>query len=981
MEDHISSQLEKWEDSDSDIWTISPQKKIRSENVREVSEPVVDLTKSPIPLIVIPSSDEGSPSPKKTTVTSSPFKLLSSDSDTEDIFTPITPGTHRRNLTEEFDLELPYEYFLDDKTLPIFKKGVRQGVFTKETLKEMLNFQGQLATRVPLGVNINALFLIDTKKLGHHKDVLSDGCGVWKQTKTKVHYFKEICDKIEEVDENDHLSMDKGLTYKVTRLSYRHSASPDFHRIVIFAFKIKGETGLEIVSPLALQYYFENEEHKVIPQPHGNAKNGKTYHRTFQSVKNKIKEEINANSKPKEVVHKIILEKGGIHEINAPGEHVKNRQQVSSFKYAMKEERNGDPLLNLMELSKEQSLDKETAFVRDVSASPEMTVFMATKQQLTDIERFCTNADHFSVLGVDATFNVGKYFLTLTTYKHLMLMTKKQTHPVFIGPALIHQRRLFDSYFALPSNMIKYNPNLQGLLVYGSDGEKNLSDAFDSCFTNSKHLLCDIHMKDNIKKKLTDLSIKAEEATEYIQDIFGKQINSEKVPGLVDCFSSDEFDQKLESLKPLWTNRHPYGDEFLKYFTTFKADLIKNCMTADLRAMCGLGYPPSMYNQNANECANSVVKRNLKLEKLSVPDCVTHLQNIIQCQHDETRLALLGRGEYAISNNYKEYTVAEEKYYQMTRQQKVRLENNFFNATVKKDDPVSITPQNIRECTLSVPPENSQISKVAQHVVEDIFMTASSLLQNNENIVMAPGSDEKLFFVLNSFNKSTPHQVSCSGSKSQYMCDSNCIKWVTHKICPHTVAVAEHQQKLQNFLDWYNSKSKHPKYTSLSMFNMPSSRGKKATKSTSRRKGGNPNKKRQVLEKYVEAPIAGSISDNLIPALPNPSTGSYVIAMLDFCNPNVTKCFGCQGYFRENNQIPDSPRNLVIVSKMKRPYRGKDGTMKEGALSNVYFHLSEKCIKKQDPYFISSLVFCPEDLKGHLLPEHREYLTAANIKF
>lgn len=204
-----------------------------------------------------------------------------------------------------------------------------------------------------------------------------------------------------------------------------------------------------------------------------------------------------------------------------------------------------------------------------------MTVFLATKQQLTDVERFCTNAEQFSVLGVDATFNVGKYFLTLTTYKHLILETKKKTHPVFLGPALIHQRRLFDSYFTLPSSMIKYNPNLQGLLVYGSDGEKNLSDAFDFCFTKSKHLLCDIHMKDNIKKKLTDLSIKGEVAKEYIHDIFDKQIQSEKVPGLLDCFSAEEFDKRLESIKPFWIKRHLYGEEFHKYFVPYTLLLLR----------------------------------------------------------------------------------------------------------------------------------------------------------------------------------------------------------------------------------------------------------------------------------------------------------------------------------------------------------------------------------------------------------------------
>lgn len=47
----------------------------------------------------------------------------------------------------------------------------------------------------------------------------------------------------------------------------------------------------EIISPLEFQYFFENEEHKVIPRPHGNSKKEKVFHRTFESVKNKIRNE------------------------------------------------------------------------------------------------------------------------------------------------------------------------------------------------------------------------------------------------------------------------------------------------------------------------------------------------------------------------------------------------------------------------------------------------------------------------------------------------------------------------------------------------------------------------------------------------------------------------------------------------------------------------------------------------------------------
>lgn len=75
-----------------------------------------------------------------------------------------------------------------------------------------------------------------------------------------------------------------------------------------------------------------------------------------------------------------------------PGQHVKNRQQASNFKYAMKEEKIMNHSLT-MEVSKEKLLDKDLAFVRDVSASPEYSLFVATKQFIV-IERFGINTEH-----------------------------------------------------------------------------------------------------------------------------------------------------------------------------------------------------------------------------------------------------------------------------------------------------------------------------------------------------------------------------------------------------------------------------------------------------------------------------------------------------------------------------------------------------------------------------------------------------------
>lgn len=47
-------------------------------------------------------------------------------------------------------------------------------------------------------------------------------------------------------------------------------------------------------------------------------------------------------------------------------------------------------------------------YVRSVEAAPEPMCILTTDQQLSDMERFCTN-DPFSVVSVDPTFNLGPF--------------------------------------------------------------------------------------------------------------------------------------------------------------------------------------------------------------------------------------------------------------------------------------------------------------------------------------------------------------------------------------------------------------------------------------------------------------------------------------------------------------------------------------------------------------------------------------------
>lgn len=116
-------------------------------------------------------------------------------------------------------------------------------------------------------------------------------------------------------------------------------------------------------------------------------------------------------------------------------------------------------------------------------------------------------------------------------------------------------------------------------------------------------------MKDNIDSKLTELGIRAPVAEEYRADIFGKNVGSNRRPGLIDASNPAEFDTKMESLSEEWKKRHPQGERFLTYFNKYKAEEIKNTMTAEVRSMAGLGFPPGVYDQNGNECMNSVLQK------------------------------------------------------------------------------------------------------------------------------------------------------------------------------------------------------------------------------------------------------------------------------------------------------------------------------------------------------------------------------------
>ena len=235
-----------------------------------------------------------------------------------------------------------------------------------------------------------------------------------------------------------------------------------------------------------LQYVFAYEEHSVKVAPHGNCLKAEGYIRTKPSVLTSLKK-LSDQSSAKRVLSFASADAGGI--VNAPcaSSLPRSRQQVNDLrrKHFKSSE---DAFYSLMLMCKEGEGSKD-AFVQFVNAAPYPMMVLAFDWMLNDLIRFCTIPGNFSVLSVDPTFSLGSFDVTVTTYRHLLLMSGDK-HPSMTGPLFVHVKKDFATYHFFASSLVAKRQELLYLKCYGSDGEAALVNAFSAVFSNAFHLHC-----------------------------------------------------------------------------------------------------------------------------------------------------------------------------------------------------------------------------------------------------------------------------------------------------------------------------------------------------------------------------------------------------------------------------------------------------------------------------------------------------------
>ncbi len=174
-----------------------------------------------------------------------------------------------------------------------------------------------------------------------------------------------------------------------------------------------------------------------------------------------IKEEC-GSSGPKNVLAKISMKVGGVLSASDACELPRDEQQVSQVKRRLKYKSRS--LGGQMQIMADDGLsvvmqrafmeDTSKQFVRAMKTLREPAIVVGLDRQLDNLVRFCTEKDKFGILSVDPTFSLGAFNVTVVSYHHLLLQSRRSDNPpVFIGPVMVHYKKSFATYLFFASTL------------------------------------------------------------------------------------------------------------------------------------------------------------------------------------------------------------------------------------------------------------------------------------------------------------------------------------------------------------------------------------------------------------------------------------------------------------------------------------------------------------------------------------------------
>ena len=312
----------------------------------------------------------------------------------------------------------------------------------------------------------------------------------------------------------------------------------------------------------------------------------------------------------------------------------------------------GDPLLTVLELQKSTF----QGFIREVVCNDLPTITLFTDWQMEDLIKFCCHKKPgmISELGVDVTFQLGPFYVVVTTYKNTLFTVKGATHsPCCIGPIFICMTKEESTYLSFIHCLLREVPGLcQYLHVTGTDNEAALRNAIAAGMSNAHPLLCYLHSQRNVKAKLQQLGISQSLNSKICHDIYAK--NS----GLLWADSKEEFDKRVTVLLQEWealeASERTGPPKFADYFRKFKLDDMRERMAKFVMKDLGLESEP--YHQNVPESLNHMLKQWNNFVPQDLDKFIASMYDFTESFKIESELTWFGVSDkWEVKQEYRKY--------------------------------------------------------------------------------------------------------------------------------------------------------------------------------------------------------------------------------------------------------------------------------------------------------------------------------------
>ena len=252
--------------------------------------------------------------------------------------------------------------------------------------------------------------------------------------------------------------------------------------------------------------------------------------------------------------------------------------------------------------------------------------------------------------------------------------------------------------------------------------------------------------------------------------------------------------------------------------------------------------------------------------------------------------------------------------------------------------------------SIQLPTSSEKLDSVCKHVLQGVFSgkdiqaLPAKATQLVEEGSIRDGFDSQSHFV-KSTSSSSPHTVKKLAS-GLFACDKECLGYKTRNLCSHVIAVAFHENELQEFLFKFKvvKKKRSPNLTALTTFGVNASAGKKRpVASRSRRKSPDP----MTSVTNTEPPSRGTIAD----VLASDSSAQYRAEASS--NPLRITIRRGQPVKPMISPTTTTPFELINITGKIRKCAGCWKELKDGLDEHTRNHLDEMlCIRHKEHDFV-----------------------------